>query len=116
MSENPLLHVFDIFASFDWNAQILHLIDNLGDVICLIQFSSDRFHFFLPKGTVSSAPHGILHKLFRNSADLKLMPMVWKPKQCENRNFKEIFLRGKEHLEQKTAEIKNLVSLAVEKI
>ena len=76
MSENPLLHVFDIFASFDWNAQILHLIDNLGDVICLIQFSSDRFHFFLPKGTVSSAPHGILHKLFRNSADLKLMPMV----------------------------------------
>ena len=44
------------------------------------------------------------------------MPMVWKPKQCEKRNFKEIFLRGKEHLEQKTAEIKNFVSLAVEKI
>ena len=65
--------------------------------------------------TVPSAPHNILYKLFWKTADLKLMPMAWKPKQCKSTNFKETFLRGKKHLVQITAEIKNFVSLAVEK-
>ena len=67
------------------------------------------------QGTVSGSPHNILHKLFPKTSDLKLMPMVWKPKQCKNKNFKELSLRGKKHLEQKTAEVMNS-SLAVEKI
>ena len=54
--------------------------------------------------TVTSAPHNILYKLFCR-----------KPKQCKSTNFKETFLRGKKHLVQITAEIKNFVSLAVEK-
>ena len=67
------------------------------------------------ENTVSSSPHNILHKLFPKTSDLKLMPMVWKPKQCKNTNFKGLSIGGKKHLEQKTAEIMNS-SLAVEKI
>ena len=67
------------------------------------------------ENTVSGFPHNILHKLFPKTSDLKLMPMVWKPKQCKNTNFKKLSLRGKKHLEQKTAEVMNS-SLAVEKI
>ena len=87
----------------------------------IYQFQLELFYSARYKGSTkrqfvfSSAPHNILYKLSWKTADLKLMPMVWKPKQCENTNFKEKFLRGNKHLIQIAAEIKNFVSLAVEK-
>ena len=62
--------------------------------VCVMKCTNSWWLF----SPVTSTPHNIRHRLIWKTADLKLVPTVWKPKKRENTNVEEIFLEGKTQL------------------